>query len=219
MDVLRTGVPARNVEVFIERPDGSRVAVIVNFVALKDEQGEILGVITSFDDISDCKRAEDALRESKERLANIVESITDAFVTVDSEWRFTFLNQRAKEILFPLKANFLGKNLWQEFPDIIGTPVEENYRRSMAEQVTVGFELWYPPLNGWFEVRTYPSKDGLFIYFQDITERKQTEEYLRQSEERLRVSEEQFRAMADNIPQLAWIARANASKLTWSHTE
>ena len=86
----------------------------------------------------------------------------------------------------------------------------------MTEQVTMQFELFYPPLNGWFELRVYPSKDGLSIYFQDITKRKQTEEDLRHSEERLRVSEEQFRAMADNIPQLAWIADAGTEgKVSW----
>jgi len=48
VDVLRTGVPARNVEVFIERPDGSRIPVLVNFTALKSANGEITGAVTSF---------------------------------------------------------------------------------------------------------------------------------------------------------------------------
>ncbi|MCA1602312.1 MAG: PAS domain S-box protein [Acidobacteria bacterium] len=64
MEVLRSGIPARNVDVFIERPDGSRVPVIVNFVALKDEEGAIVGVVTSFDDVTDRKQAEEALRSA-----------------------------------------------------------------------------------------------------------------------------------------------------------
>ena len=63
MDVLRTGIPAANIEVSIERPDGSRVPVLVNFSALKNAQGDITGVITSLISIIDRKQAEDALRE------------------------------------------------------------------------------------------------------------------------------------------------------------
>jgi PAS domain S-box-containing protein len=73
VEVLRTGIPARNVEVFIERPDGSRLPVLVNFAALKDAQGEITGAITSFMDITDRKRMETELlawqRELEARVA------------------------------------------------------------------------------------------------------------------------------------------------------
>ncbi len=65
MEVLRTGVPVFNVEVFIERPDGSRVPVLVNFAALKDAKGEIAGAVTSFVDITERKQAEGALIKSE----------------------------------------------------------------------------------------------------------------------------------------------------------
>jgi PAS domain S-box-containing protein len=67
MEVLRTGMPARNVEVFIERPDGSRLPVLVNFAALKNARGEITGAITSFIDIVDRKQAEEFLKEADRR--------------------------------------------------------------------------------------------------------------------------------------------------------
>jgi PAS domain S-box-containing protein len=67
MEVLRTGLPARNVEMFIERPDGSRLPVLVNFAALKNARGEITGAIASFIDITDRKRAEESLKESDRR--------------------------------------------------------------------------------------------------------------------------------------------------------
>lgn len=67
LEVLRTGISAMNVEMLIERPDGSRLPVIVNFAALKNAQGGIVGAITSFDDISERKAAEEALRDAAER--------------------------------------------------------------------------------------------------------------------------------------------------------
>ncbi|MDZ4685850.1 MAG: PAS domain S-box protein, partial [Planctomycetaceae bacterium] len=67
VDVLRTGIPVHNVEVFIERPDGSRMPVLVNFAAFKNVRGEIIGAVTSFIDITERKRAEAKLRESEDR--------------------------------------------------------------------------------------------------------------------------------------------------------
>ncbi|MEO7300565.1 MAG: PAS domain S-box protein [Verrucomicrobiota bacterium] len=80
MEVLRTGTACRNVEVFIQRPDDSRIPVIVNFCALKDAPGEIIGVVTSFDDISERKEAEEKLRE-RTRLSALRAEISGALVS------------------------------------------------------------------------------------------------------------------------------------------
>ena len=61
VEVMRTGVPARNVELSMERPDGSRLAATINVAALVDAQGEIVGTVTSFDDMTERKRVELAL--------------------------------------------------------------------------------------------------------------------------------------------------------------
>ena len=124
------------------------------------------------------ERAERELRESKERIANILESITDAFIVLDKEWRFTYVNPQAEQIFALLnksRANLLGKSFWQEFPDLVGTPVEENFRRAGTEKLKVEFDIFYPALNSWFLVRAYPSRDGLSIYLVDISERKRDE--------------------------------------------
>ena len=125
--------------------------------------------------------AQDALRESNERIQRILESITDGFIVLDRDWRFTYVNGRAEEILKPLRktrSNLLGKNHWEEFADTVGTPLEEKYRQAMAEQTAISFENYYPPLQIWFELRLYPSEGGLTIYFQDITRRKHAEAFL-----------------------------------------
>ena len=75
MEVLRSGTACRNVEVFIERPDGSRLPVIVNFVALRNAQGEIVGVVTSFDDITERRQVQEVLRESEARLQLVNEQL------------------------------------------------------------------------------------------------------------------------------------------------
>jgi PAS domain S-box-containing protein len=158
------------------------------------------------------ERAERGLRESNERVVNILESITDAFITLDKEWQFTYVNTQAEEIGRPLqktRANLLGKKCWDEFPDMLGTAVESNFRRAVAEQVKVEFEFFYPPLNAWFEVRAYPSRNGLSVYFLNITSEKRAADVRKEAEIKLRSSEEELRALADSISQLAWMAHPN----------
>lgn len=68
VEVLRTGVLAHGVEMIIERPDGSHLPVIINFSPLRNGQGEIVGAITSFDDMTERKRVEQWLVEQKHAL-------------------------------------------------------------------------------------------------------------------------------------------------------
>ncbi|MFA6071524.1 MAG: ATP-binding protein [Janthinobacterium sp.] len=139
---------------------------------------------------------------SDERLANLLESITDGFCLLNHDWTIRYINTRGADMLAPQRppgSQLAGSSLWQACPHLQGTQLEVQYRRSMAQQHSCSFELLYPPLGRWLEVRIFPSSEGLTTYIQDISERKAAEENLRHSEEDLR-------ALANSIPQLAWIA-------------
>ena len=139
---------------------------------------------------------------SDERLTNLLESIADGFCLLDHDWTIRYINTRGADMLAPQRppgSQLAGSSLWQACPDLQGTELEVQYRRSMAQQHSGSFELQYPPLGRWLEVRIFPSSEGLTTYIQDISQRKAAEESLRHSEEDLR-------ALANSIPQLAWIA-------------
>jgi PAS domain S-box-containing protein len=123
-------------------------------------------------DVTELRQTEAALSESHEQLANTLESITDAFIALDEEWRFTFVNPQAARLLRRTQAELIGKNMWQEFPEGVGTEFDRAYRQAIAEQMTVQIEEFYPPLDCWLELRIYPMRNGLAVYFQDVTARK-----------------------------------------------
>jgi|GEM_PF-6018504 len=104
----------------------------------------------------------------REHLIAIFESISDAFIAVDRAYRFTYLNPRAADLLLKFTGHphdyFVGKTIWEAFPDSYESPFGDAYRRVMAEGVSLQLEDFFPPLEGWFDVRIYPSQDGLSIY-------------------------------------------------------
>ena len=125
-------------------------------------------------------RADEAERERSEKAA-ILESITDAFFALDHAWRFVYVNAEAERVLQRPRIALIGKCVWTEFPEAVGSHFEQEYRRAVADQVTVTFETWYPPLDILVDVRANPTPEGLSVYFHDITERKRVEAALRES--------------------------------------
>jgi two-component system, sporulation sensor kinase A len=99
----------------------------------------------------------------------ILERITDGFFAVDKHWNFTFVNKEATRLLFRSGEDLIGKNVWEEFPQAVNLPFYEQYHKAINEQVAVTFDAYFSPLKTWFDVRAYPSPNGLTVYFRDIT--------------------------------------------------
>lgn len=141
-------------------------------------------------------RDAEAARQQTER---ILESISDAFFALDRGWRFTYLNDEAEHLLGRRRGELLGRGIWDEFPEAVGSPFQDSYARAMHGGRTVQFQAFYPPLDAWFEVRAYPSPGGLSVYFRNINEE-------RRAEEARRASEERYRFLAETIPAQVWTA-------------
>ncbi len=131
-------------------------------------------------------------------LVSIFESISDIIVVLDTSWRFLYLNRPALETARKSRDDLLGQIVWEKFPGILGTEVELQCRRAMAEQQPVHFETAKLILRRWYAMHAYPSADGLTVYCRDITDRRRAEEDLRQSEER-------FKNFMDNSPAVAFM--------------
>jgi PAS domain S-box-containing protein len=135
-------------------------------------EGKIIRWVGTATDIEDRRVAEEALKISLLQTARILESISDAFYALDTEWHFTYVNAQAALLLRRTREELIGKSLWTEFPEAVGTKPDLLFRRAVETGVIQSFEDYYPPLSSWFGVRAYPSPDGLSVYFHDISERK-----------------------------------------------
>lgn len=111
-------------------------------------------------------------QQGEARTARLLEAMPTAFFSVDAEWRFTYVNSEAEQLLRRSREELLGGTLWDLFPETRGTAFETGYLRAAHTGETVGFEAHHPaPLDAIFEVRAWPGPDGLAVYLQDVTER------------------------------------------------
>jgi diguanylate cyclase (GGDEF)-like protein/PAS domain S-box-containing protein len=154
---------------------GKRKWVRLTAEAVYGAGGAVARVQGGFQDITEAKHADAHRRILASRLTTTLESITDAVVMLDRDWRFTFINSTAERLLHCPREEVIGLNIWERFPEAVGGTYHSQYQRAMRENCSVSFVEHYAPLELWTEIRAYPSEEGLAIYFLDISERKATE--------------------------------------------
>src|SRR4028119_802229 len=119
---------------------------------------------------------------------SILESICDGFWVLDRQWRCTYINNRQAQLIGRQKEDVLGKNVWELFPDLVGTEFYRQLHGALVEQTPVHFEHFFPTWQRWFAIRVYPSANGVSILMLEITAGKQTEEAVRESEQHLKIA-------------------------------
>ena len=147
--------------------------------AVRDAAGCILHIQGALQDITERKLAALETQKLATRLTNTLESITDGFLTLDRDWRFLYINGEAERLVRRPRGQLLGRVLWEAYPEVLGTVLEDSYRRAMAGQTGISFETHFAPLNRWFGVDCHPSSDGLSIYFRDIGAKRASHQQLK----------------------------------------
>lgn len=148
-------------------------------VPLRNSQNNIISLLGVTRDITEQKAAnENFIKLQKEKEA-VLNRISDKMVSVDADWRYTFLNDAALEE-HPLgREKTLGKIIWDIHPEMIGTVFQEKYQEAMLTKKAIEIESYYKPFDIWFAAKVYPSDDGLTIFYQDVSQRKKIQEQLK----------------------------------------
>ncbi|MEI7896752.1 MAG: PAS domain S-box protein [bacterium] len=133
-------------------------------------------------DISEHRVAQEMLQSSEKRYRTTLESISDAFFSLDNELRFTYFNKQAEELLLKKTSEVLGKQIFSEvFEEAKGSLFEEKYAHALAGKEISTFETFFgiEPYINWYDVRVYPGAEGISVFFTVITEKKKSDLALR----------------------------------------
>jgi PAS domain S-box-containing protein len=168
--------------------------------------GKCLRLYGSFQDIDAGKKADIEVLKAYEEKNIILESIGDGFYTLDKNWIITYWNNQAEKMLGRTKHEMLGKNFWDEYPDVIDTPSYAAYLEAVKENTMQHFEMYNERFTTWYQVSIYPSVNGVSVYFQDVTDRKLAEQQVRYEKNLLRT-------LIDNIPDSIYVKDTAAKKL------
>lgn len=192
--------------------DGPHDYLSVKF-KLKDATGHVFGMGGIFTDITPQKRMTRQAQVAQQLLNDAFERVTDAFVALDTDWCFTYVNARAAEIFRRPAKDLIGKHLWTEFPEEMDKPFHTAYLQAVAEQKPVRFEQYYASYGRWFMTIVYPSECGLSIYFHDVTDRKKAQLALENHQQQLeRTVQERTAELSERIEQMRRFALLTANR-------
>ena len=164
-------------EIQIETPF-CRKWVRIACEALQNKRGQTKGLQGVLQDISAQKQAQQETLRLAMQLTTTLASITEAFVTLDPQCCFTYLNQKSEQLLRHTTGELLGKEIWLVLVTDKNQRLRQELQRSIATNRQVEFEDFYPGLGKWLEVRAYPFAEGLAVYFRDVSKRRKSQEQL-----------------------------------------
>lgn len=188
-NVAATGEPLINHE--IEGETAAQPGVIRSFIEhwspITGPDGSVVAVNIVVEEVTARRRAEEALRASEVRLRDVLDSIREAFLVMDRDFRIIQMNGAALRIDGRTFEELRGRTYWQAWPASTGTPLEAAYRRAMNERVPMLLEHRFvtDTRDVWLDISVYPTADGIAAFYRDISERKHAEELLKQNESRL----------------------------------
>jgi diguanylate cyclase (GGDEF)-like protein/PAS domain S-box-containing protein len=157
------------------RKDGSLFWCRMHLFPVREPEGQPVRFVAFLEDMTEIVEAQRATQHAREHLGTVLESISDGCFSLDRDWRFTYVNPRGAAWLAREADELLGRYIWDAFPEGAHGPFHQTYERAMEEQVFASCEAFYAPLNLWIEARAYPSRDGLTVFFADVTARKEAE--------------------------------------------
>ena len=106
---------------------------------------------------------------------SLLDLLPDAVLCLDCGWRITYANREARRISRIQPQDLNSKTHWELFPETVGLPLEDVYRKVMLTQISGSVEYEHAQSGVWLDIRVTPITSGIALYYRDISDRKQAE--------------------------------------------
>ncbi|MGY1640455.1 SpoIIE family protein phosphatase [Geodermatophilus sp. SYSU D00703] len=203
-EALRTSIETVGdfaAEYRVVRPDGDTRWVQARGRALAGPDGMAVRLLGAASDTTEDRGAQ-------ARVTRVLEAMPAGFYSLDHRWRFTHVNAEAERLLGRSREELLGQVLWEAFPAATSSIFEESYRDAVRTGQPVNFDAHYPaPLDGWYELRAWPTPEGLSVYFTEVTERRRVRERAERSAQQLALLAQVSAELAGTLDTEAATAR------------
>ena len=108
--------------------------------------------------------------------ADLLAAVPDAVCHLDRAWRFTYLNAAAERLLGRPAEALLGRKCREHLPALAGSPLEQRLGEVLREGAPSVFEHRLERLDRWYELRAFPSPDGVTVFFRDVDDHRRSDE-------------------------------------------
>jgi PAS domain S-box-containing protein len=156
------------------------------FSLLMDLKGTPIGILCMGIDISEAEAVGRQAKEFAQKVETIIEEIPDGFCQLDKQLNVIKVNKVAEQLLGKMRDQLLGEYIGNVLPLTKGGYDVACLQASLDENRAFTFEFHHPEIAQCISAMCYPSKEGLTIFFKDITEEKANQLRLKDSEVKLR---------------------------------
>lgn len=185
--------------------DGDVVWGLLNGSLIRDGSGEPRSVVSQIQDITERKRAEAKLAAAHQTTREVLERITDHFYALDQQWRLTYVNDATARLAGRSPEELLGKRLWDLSTAAAREILEPAFEQALTSGLPRSIEFFHATRGTWYDVRIYPTSNGVSVFFRDVTEsRLLTEE--------LRASETRYRTLIEQLPGAVYLLANDADQ-------
>lgn len=157
------------------RSDGAMIELKISATPVRDQTGQVVYGLAVFEDVTAVREIERQRNATETRLAEVLEATNDGVFAVDRGWTITFMNARARRMIAE-DRDLIGENLWEAFPGAQDTAFFRAYREAMDSGEPRRVEDRYQPLGAVYEAWAHPTRDGLSVFFRDVTDERAAQE-------------------------------------------
>ncbi len=206
--VVANGAPVHLLAQRYDLPDPSGSGFVPRYwslhsTAVRDAGGKVTHILHTVEDVTALVKGERALHAARERVTEVLETMSDAFVSFDREWKVTFINRAARQLHGRETADVLGKTQWELWPRSLGTDVETQFRAVMRDRTPAHFVHRYREHSAHIsvEIDAYPEEEtgGISVFYRDVTDKQRVLEELEAQATELEQQAEESQALAEEL--------------------